>query len=172
MRETPADLRQLQALLDESVAVATPFLRRSFEMPEHSLSARQLAVHLQGSLTVALATVTKQGEPRVAPINALFFRGSFYVPTVAESARATNIVRRPAVSLSYFESTSLAVIVHGRGRTIDESHSDFAAVDELQVESGAESPRDWSGKPVYVKVDAATIFTYARHPAEHPPARG
>jgi putative heme iron utilization protein len=172
MRETPADLRHLQALLDESVAVATPFLRRSFEMPEHSLSARQLAVHLQGSLTVALATVTKQGEPRVAPINALFFRGSFYVPTVAESARATNIVRRPAVSLSYFESTSLAVIVHGRGRTIDESHSDFAAVDELQVESGAESPRDWSGKPVYVKVDAATIFTYARHPAEHPPARG
>jgi hypothetical protein len=171
MRETPADLERLQALLDKGVEVASPFLRRSFEMPEHSLSAQQLAVHLQGSLTVALATVTKQGEPRVAPINAIFFRGSFYVPTVAESARARNIARRPAVSLSYFESTALAVKVHGPASTIDENHPDFAAIDELQVESGAESPRDWSGTPVYVAVDAATIFTYARRPDRHPPAR-
>ncbi|MGO9885012.1 MAG: pyridoxamine 5'-phosphate oxidase family protein, partial [Solirubrobacteraceae bacterium] len=83
MRETAGDLERLQALLDDSIAVASPFLRSSFEMPEHSLSAQQLAVHLQGSLTVALATVTRRDEPRVAPINALFFRGSFHVPTVA-----------------------------------------------------------------------------------------
>jgi hypothetical protein len=39
MRETPADLRRLQALLDDSIQRASPFLRSSFEMPEHSLSA-------------------------------------------------------------------------------------------------------------------------------------
>jgi nitroimidazol reductase NimA-like FMN-containing flavoprotein (pyridoxamine 5'-phosphate oxidase superfamily) len=170
VRETAADLAHLQALLDDSIAVASPFLRRSFEMPEHSLSAQQLAVHLQGSLTVALATVTRRAEPRVAPINALFFRGSFHVPTVAESARVRNVARRPAVSLSYLEGTALAVIVHGRATTIDANQPGFTALDELQVASGAESPTSWDGSPVYLKVEAATLFTYARHPDRHPPA--
>jgi nitroimidazol reductase NimA-like FMN-containing flavoprotein (pyridoxamine 5'-phosphate oxidase superfamily) len=141
-------------------------------MPEHSLSAQQLAIHLQGSLTVALATVTAAGEPRVAPINALFFRGAFYVPTVAESARARNAARRPAVSLSYFESTAVAVIVHGRATIVDETHPDFAELDELQVHYGRESPLAWDGEAVYLKVAPATIFSYARHPERHPPAPG
>ncbi len=168
MRETAGDLERLQALLDDSIAVASPFLRSSFEMPEHSLSAQQLAVHLQGSLTVALATVTRRDEPRVAPINALFFRGSFHVPTVAESARARNVARRPAVSLSYFEGTAMAVIVHGRATTIEANHPAFAVLDELQVASGVESPTSWDGSPLYIKVEAATIFTYASHPDSHP----
>ncbi|MEA2394131.1 MAG: hypothetical protein QOJ82_2022, partial [Solirubrobacteraceae bacterium] len=113
MRETAADLQRLQALLDDSVARASPFLRSSFQMPERSLSAERLAAHLQGSLTVALATVTARGEPRVAPIAALFLRGSFHVPTVAESARARHVAQRPGVSLTYFEGTDLAVIAHG-----------------------------------------------------------
>ena len=73
MRETAEDLQRLQTLLDDSIDRAGPFPRRSFEMPEHSLSAGQLAGHLQGSFTLALATVTARGEPRVAPIGALFF---------------------------------------------------------------------------------------------------
>ena len=62
----------LQALLDHSITQASPFLRASFEMPEHSLSAAQVIAHLQGSLTVALATSTARAEPRVAPIGALY----------------------------------------------------------------------------------------------------
>jgi hypothetical protein len=74
MRETAADLQRLQTLLDDSVERASTFLRSSFQMPEHSLSAAQLVAHLQGSLTIALGTVTARGEPRVAPISALFLR--------------------------------------------------------------------------------------------------
>ena len=96
MHETTDDLTNLQQLLDDSVERATPFLRRSFEMPDRSLSAQRLAEQLQGSLTVALATVTARGEPRVAPINALFYRGTFHIPTVAESARARHLAKRPA----------------------------------------------------------------------------
>jgi hypothetical protein len=47
MYETPADMDALQGLLDRSVAQAGPFLRSSFEMPEHSLSVAQLVPHLQ-----------------------------------------------------------------------------------------------------------------------------
>jgi hypothetical protein len=38
MRETAADVEQLQALLDRSIEGAGPFLRSSFQMPEHSLA--------------------------------------------------------------------------------------------------------------------------------------
>lgn len=51
MNETEIDLSRLQELLDASIAGAGEFLRSSFEMPEHSLSAAQLVEHLQGGLT-------------------------------------------------------------------------------------------------------------------------
>lgn len=143
MRETAVDLERLQRLLDDSVERASPFLRSSFEMPERSLSAEQLAARLDGSLTVALGTVTARGEPRVAPINAFFLRAAFYVPTVAESARARHLARRPAASLTYFEGTSLAVIAHGRVEILTAEHPAFGELDETQVAIGSESPREW-----------------------------
>ena len=82
MRETPEDLRRLQTLLDRSIEGAGGFLRDSFGMPEHSLGAAELVRFLRGIRNVTLATVTRGGEPRVAPIGALFFRGRFHGPTV------------------------------------------------------------------------------------------
>jgi Pyridoxamine 5'-phosphate oxidase len=167
MRETAADLERLQALLDESVERAGPFLRSSFEMPEHSLSAAQLAGHLQGSLTVALATTTARGEPRVAPIGALFVHGSFHVPSVAQAARSRHLAARPAASLTYFEGNDLAVIAHGRVTIVDTADPDFGEIDALQVQSGAESPREWSGDAVYLRLEADRLFTYAREPERY-----
>jgi pyridoxamine 5'-phosphate oxidase-like protein len=164
MRETPADLERLQTLLDRSVERAGPFLRSSFQMPEHSLSAAQLAAHLQGSLTVALGTVTAAGEPRVAPIAALFVRGSFYVPTVVEAARARHLAVRPGASLTYFEGIDLAVVAHGRAAFVEEHDPGFAELDATQVECGNESVREWSGHGVYLHLEPDRVFTFARHP--------
>jgi pyridoxamine 5'-phosphate oxidase-like protein len=166
VRETPDDLRRLQALLDESATQASPFLRSSFEIPEHSLSAEQLASHLDGSLTVALATVTAKGEPRVAPINALFYRGSFHVPTVARAARARHLSKRPSASLTYFEGNELALIVHGQAAIISENAPTFNELDEIQTSTGQQSPRQWEGDAIYLKINAATMYTYASDPAQ------
>lgn len=38
------------------------------------------------------------------------------MPTIRGAARARHLARRPAVSLSYFEGETLAVIVHGQAR--------------------------------------------------------
>jgi pyridoxine/pyridoxamine 5'-phosphate oxidase len=162
VHETTEDLKTLQQLLDASIERATPFLRRSFEMPDRSLSAQQLADQLQGSMTVALATVTARGEPRVAPINALFYRGAFHIPTVAESARARHLARRPAASVTYFEGTRLAVIVHGAATGIREDEPEFALIDELQMRFRSEGPRDWQGHAVYLRLEPRTMYTYAR----------
>lgn len=170
MRETPTDLKRLQNLLDDSVGKASSFLRGSFGMPEHSLTAEQLAAHLRGSLTVALGTVTARGEPRVAPINAFFQRASFYVPTVAESARARHLAQRPAASLTYFEGTKLAVIAHGHVKIIRAEHPDFAELDATQIQAGNQSVKEWQGHGVYLQLQPATLYTYARNPTDYPPA--
>jgi hypothetical protein len=166
MRESPTELERVQQLLDHSIEQASPYLRSSFEMPQRSLSAEQLANRLQGSLTVALGTVTARGEPRVAPINALFVHGAFCVPTVAESARARHLRQRPGASLTYYEGVTLAVIAHGGAEIIDGLHPDFAELDELQVESGQQSPTQWHGQGVYLRLDARTLYTYAREPSK------
>jgi len=164
VRETPEDLDRLQALIDRSIEQASPFLRRSFQMPEHSLSAAQLAAHLQGSLTVALATVTARGEPRVAPIDALFVHGRFNVPTVAESVRARHLAQRPGVSVTYFEGIDVAVIAHGEASIVSEAHDEFEELDEVQLAAGNQSPREWTGTAVYLAVEAKSLFTFARYP--------
>lgn len=164
MYETPADIAELQRLLDDSIAQAGPFLRSSFEMPEHSLTATQLAAHLTGTVTVALATVTARAEPRVAPINAVFYRGAFHVPTVAEAARARHLARRPAASLTYYEGIDLAVIAHGRVRIIASDDPAFAQLDAPEVRAGRESPTEWSGHAVYLRMEPTTLYTYARQP--------
>jgi hypothetical protein len=168
MRETPAQLQRLQTLLDRSIEQAGPFLRSSFQMPEHSLSATQLTAHLHGSLTVALGTVTARGEPRVAPIGAFFLHAGFYMPTVAEAARARHLTRRPGASLTYFEGTDLAVVAHGHATIIDANDPDFAELDATQVKCGNQSVRDWSGEGIYLHLQPTKLYTFARHPDRYP----
>jgi pyridoxamine 5'-phosphate oxidase-like protein len=167
MRETADDLEQLQALIDRSIEGAGAFLRSSFQMPEHSLSAAQLAAHLRGSLTVALATTTAHGEPRVAPISALFVRAAFCVPSIAQAARSRHLAQRPAASLTYFEGNDLALIAHGEVTIVPTGDGAFAELDALQVASGKESVRGWSGDGVYLRLEPERLFTYARDPTRY-----
>lgn len=160
MQETAGDLKRLQRLLDDSVEQASGFLRSSFEMPERSLSAEQLVARLEGSLTVALGTVTARGEPRVAPISAFFLRAAFYVPTVAEAARTRHLASRPAASLTYFEHTSLAVIAHGSVEIIPAEHPAFDELDATQLALGRQSPREWQGHAVYLHFEPRVLYTY------------
>ena len=169
MHETPEDMEQLQVLLGRSIERAGAFLRSSFEMPEHSLSAGQLVHYLQGIQNVAFATVTAKGEPRVAPIGSLFFRGRFHIPTVATAARTRMIAARPAVSLTYYVGNDLAVIAHGTATTIPADHPDFAALEAMQRASSGSSVHDW-GEGVYLRVEAETLVTFARYPEQFPSA--
>src|SRR2546430_16971093 len=131
MRETQEDIERLQALLDNSIERAGAFLRRSFQMPEHSLTAQQLIDCWQDVQTIALATVTTRGEPRIAPIGSLLYRGDIYIPTVATAARTRHATQRPAVSLTLFRENELAIIVHGSAALVSPGHADFETLENL-----------------------------------------
>jgi hypothetical protein len=167
MQETPEDLEQLQTLLNRSIERAGSFLRSSFEMPEHSLSAEQLVRYLRGNQVVAFATVTAKGEPRIAPIGSLFYRGRFHIPTVTTAARTRMVTARPAISLTHYDGIDLAIIAHGSATLILADNQDFAPLEAMQRETSGSSVNDW-GEGVYLRVEAETLVTYARHPNHFP----
>jgi hypothetical protein len=165
VQETTADLTSLQALIERSIDAAGPFLRRSFEMPEHSLTAQQVVACLDGVPVVSFATVTAKGEPRVAPIGSLFWRGRFHIPTVMEAVRTRHVRQRPAVSLTWYDGTDRAVIVHGRASTLGVDHPDFATLDALHQQLTGASVTSW-GDGAYLRVEADVLYSYTRHPIE------
>jgi hypothetical protein len=53
-------------------------------------------------------------------------------------------------------------VAHGRVAIIDTTDPAFAELDAAQVQSGNESPTEWEGDAVYLRLDADRLFTYAR----------
>src|SRR5260221_6290705 len=124
MRETQEDIERLQALLDNSIERAGAFLRRSFQMPEHSLTARQLIDCWRDVQTVVLATVTTRGEPRIAPIGSLLYQARS-TSSPSPPPRTRHVMKRPAVSLTLVRENELAIIVHRSAAIISTEHADF-----------------------------------------------
>src|SRR3954465_4292561 len=112
MHETADDIAELQRGISASHAGAGPHLRAIFN-PERQIPAAELADLLPGVQVLNLATVTAKGEPRVAPVDGLFFRGHFWFGSSHESARFRHIRRNPAVSAAHTRGEELAIIVHG-----------------------------------------------------------
>jgi hypothetical protein len=129
VQETPDDLAALQGLLDASLGGAGTHLRAIFD-EAHRLPASELVGLLDGINVLDVATVTATGEPRVAPVDGIFYRARWYFGSSPESARFRHLRRRPAVSACLTRGESLAVIVHGQAALIsldDPVHADFAA---------------------------------------------
>jgi hypothetical protein len=167
VRHTPEDLERLQALLDRSAADAGPALRSVFGGAERSVRAPQLARYLDQDRPFALATVTARGEPRTAPVMTVFFRATLHVPTMATALRVGHVVKRPAVSLTHW-SDRLAVIVHGRAEVLYPDHPDFAGPAAL-IRSSWWDRWTAEGVAVWLRIDAAAIFTRASDPGAFRP---
>jgi hypothetical protein len=111
VRETKADVEDLQRRLDESIGAAGDHLRRIFD-EDHRPSAGDVCAALDGIVEVDLACVTGDGAPIVAPIDAIFFRGHLWVGIPSPAVRARLVRRDPRVSAAY-NHDGLALVVHG-----------------------------------------------------------
>jgi uncharacterized pyridoxamine 5'-phosphate oxidase family protein len=162
MHETRQDLEDLQRLLDTSYARAGEHLR-SIWGEDARLGADGVSAELEGVQVLDLATVTPRGEPRVAPVDGLFFRGRFWFGSAENSARFRNIRANPAVSGVVTRGLeTFLVIVHGRAVEIDPRGVDAGGF--------ADYPRalydfDWdamhSDSP-YARIEASTMLAFKR----------
>jgi hypothetical protein len=165
VRHTSEELDELQQVLDCSVSRAGRHLRATFELPEHGLSASQLARYLEQShVFVTIATTTASGEPRVAPVDSLFYRARFHIPTVADAVRIRHVRQRPGVSLSHFVPNEVAIIVHGTATVIAPDHPDFATLDELYQADWWQPIRE-QGNGVFFRIEAHVFYAWAQEPS-------
>jgi uncharacterized pyridoxamine 5'-phosphate oxidase family protein len=162
MYETQDDLNGLQALLDASYARAGSHLRSIWD-EQSRLDARALSAELAGVQVLDLATVTPRGEPRVAPVDGLFFRGRFWFGSAEHSQRFRNIRANPAVSGAVTRGLeTFLVLVHGRAVETDPRGG--------EAEGFAAYPRelydfDWdAAHPTapYARIDASTLLAFRR----------
>lgn len=129
MHETPHDLVQLQSALDDSYASGGEHLLSLFP-PERRSSADDVACALRGAFMVNLATVTARGEPVVAPVDGLFYRGRLWFSLAPGAQRARHLRARPQVSATYVEGDPGAcLIVHGSAVQLTETHPFFEGFD-------------------------------------------
>jgi uncharacterized pyridoxamine 5'-phosphate oxidase family protein len=162
VHESERDFERLQELLDASYARAGSHLR-SIWGEETRLGARALSEELRGIQVLDLATVTPRGEPRVAPVDGLFFRGRFWFGSAESSQRFRNIRANPAVSGAVTRGLeTFLVLVHGRAVETDPRAP--------QAGGFAAYPRelydfDWDAahpEAPYAWIDASTLLAFRR----------
>jgi uncharacterized pyridoxamine 5'-phosphate oxidase family protein len=156
--ETDDDLRRLQALLDESYAAAGEHLRSIFT-EDRRIPAADLPGLLRGVQVLALGTVTARGEPRVAPVDGLFFRARFHFGSADNSARFRHLRARPAVSAAHLRGEVLAVIVHGTAREVDTSAPEHRPFRDYLMETYP-GWASWAASSPYAVIEPAKMFTY------------
>jgi nitroimidazol reductase NimA-like FMN-containing flavoprotein (pyridoxamine 5'-phosphate oxidase superfamily) len=169
MQETPADLTALQELLDRSYAGAGTHLLR-IHGPGRRLSAEQVAERLTGMRLLALATVTADGRPIVGPVDGVFYRGAFHFGSAPDSIRFRHIAKRPHVSATHLPGEELSITVHGRATAVDIRSAEAAGFRQalLDIYVPRYGPQ-WEHEfldsgPVYARIDAERMFTYAMDP--------
>jgi hypothetical protein len=150
-------------LLDDSYASGGAHLR-SIITPDRRLSASEVADRLQGMCLLVLATVTRDGRPRVGPVDSIFYRGSFYFGSSPDSVRWRHITARRQVSATHVPREQLAVTVHGVALPIDVSAEDSggfraALVGVYVPKYGADWEEFLDSGPVYARIDAERMFT-------------
>jgi hypothetical protein len=118
MYETPEELNELQALLDASLSRSTSHLR-SIINTERTLTAARLTQVLTGMCTLALSTVTANGEPRISAVDGHFLHGRWHFGTAPDAAKARHLAARPAVSAAHLRGEDLGVFTHGTAEVLN-----------------------------------------------------
>lgn len=160
MRESESELRELQALLDQSRASATAHLRGIID-DERALGAVDIAGLLTGMKVVAMATVTATGEPRISALDGHFLHGTWTFSTSGTAAKARHLESRPAVSVAHIDHESFAVFAHGGAVRISSGNPEWEdTLDHWTTHYGA-SPLSWGEDVRLYRLQPTWMVGYA-----------
>jgi hypothetical protein len=169
MRETEAELDELQALLDTSLAGSTRHLRAIVKPGERTLTARQLVGVITGMCTLSIATVTAGGEPRISGIDGHFLNGRWIFGTGRGAAKARHLAARPGVSVAHLRGEELGVFTHGSVEELNpvagEADPQWPSILDYMRRHYDSDPLSW-GDVVYYRLRPHWMVAYAFDPAK------
>lgn len=162
MHETPDEVAALQRLLDGSYARAGAHLLGIHSEPRR-LRAARLCELLVRVCILDVATVSSRGEPRVAPLDGLFFHGRFVVGTSPTSLRFRHLARNAAVSAAHTRGEELSVLVHGTAVAIDTNGPREEPLHEFFREIYGPDYDSWGfwGKAGFWRIEPKLMFAAA-----------
>ncbi|WP_328998211.1 pyridoxamine 5'-phosphate oxidase family protein [Kribbella sp. NBC_00709] len=160
MKETGAEVTELQGLLDAAYARSTEHLHSIITGPRR-LDAEELVRVLTGMCTLNLATVTARGEPRISAVDGHFLHARWVFTTSGSAAKARQLRMRPAASLSYVDGERIGVFSHGNVEFLTPEHPDFAEIEEHLTNHYGSSPSSWGDDIVYCRLQPHWMIGYA-----------
>jgi len=164
VRETAAELAELQALIDRSLAATGAHMRAIVHPDKYALNAKQVVKLLDGMKTVAVAAPAPNGDPLVAPMDGWFVHGKFYFSSSGDAVRIRGLRKRSRASIAYFEGERFLINAHGHAELMFKNHPEVAEIDAIFRDHYGSSGFDWSDEGVYVRLDADRFYTYSRTP--------
>jgi hypothetical protein len=114
----PPALGALQALIDRSVASATPAVADSLGYAARQMSAAEFVEFWQSVRLVAMSTVGEGGRPHIAPVHATLAGATLRLVIYDNTVRRADLARNPRVAFSTWRGDGAAAIVYGRAREI------------------------------------------------------
>lgn len=163
MRETAEELDELQSLLATSLSGSTAHLRSI--VTERTVTAHQLTQILTGMCTLALSTVTANGEPRISAVDGHFLHGAWYFGTARTAAKARHLAARPAASAAHLRGEDLGVFTHGTVEVLNpQDRGPAPAWPELLVylkDFYGDDAFDWNDEVVYFRLRPHWMTVYA-----------
>jgi hypothetical protein len=151
MKEDEADIAWLQQLLDRSRTGASDHLQ-SIIGPDRAVSGADLARRLTGMRTLALATVSPGGRPRISAVDGHLLHGRWVFTTSGSSVKAADMRSRPHVSAAYLEGDSFGVFTHGTVEFLGIDHPDRPWIEEHLTAHYGSSPSSWGPDIVYARI--------------------
>ena len=164
MRETPEELHELQSLLRSSLSGSTAHLRSIVE--GRTITAAQLTGVLTGMCTLALATVTARGEPRISGADGHFLHGRWHFGTARNAAKTRHLAARPAASVAHMRGEDLGVFTHGTVEELNPEDAEATAdwqelLAYLKDFYGDDDAFDWNREVVYYRLNPHWMTVYA-----------
>ncbi|NIK61022.1 pyridoxamine 5'-phosphate oxidase family protein [Kribbella shirazensis] len=159
MKETPAEVAELQALMDAVYPRSTEHLR-SIITGQNQLSAEALVRVLTGMRVLSVATVTASGEPRISAVDGHLLHARWVFTTAGSAAKARHLRARPAASVSYVDGERIGVFTHGTVEFLTPAHPDFAEIEEYLVGHYGDSPSNWGPDIVYCRLEPTWMMGY------------
>jgi hypothetical protein len=123
--------------------------------------APELPGMLSGVQVLHLATVTASCEPRVGPVDGVFFRGRFHFGSSERSLRFRNIRARPQVSAAVTRGETFAVIVHGTAVEIDMAGEGERPFRDYLLDVYP-NWSEWGAGAPYARIEPRRMFAYHR----------
>jgi hypothetical protein len=163
MKEDAAELAELQELLDRSLAGASEHLT-SIITPERAVRAADLVGRLTGMRTLALATVSAGGRPRVGGVDGHLLHARWVFTTSGSSVKATDMRSRPFISAAYLEGDSFGVFTHGTAEFLPADHPDRPWIEEHLTGYYGASPSTWGPDIVYVRIQPSWMAGFGHAP--------